>query len=430
MTRTRKHVDETTLGAAAAYVPRDLQLAIREQTLKTRMTVAVIHRRGGKTVEAINWLLEGCSENPDQFGFFVSPFKSQSKNNCFSYLKEYGRAYDAKVYKTDLRAVLPNGSEIALLGASKGWVEVHRGLAAHRLVFDEVDGIPRPAWTSVFRPMLADTEGPALFIGTPGGGYGHFYEHYQKGLDPNLPHWGSIKRTVYETGIIADSEIEQLKLEMPADDFAREFECDFDVPPPGAFYGEPLSKATIEPVQYDPRHPVFTSWYLDSTDQGTVMFWQVIDGQRRLFDCRQALTTTSTDLARAVLERHAYRYERHYAAPSSLTHDTRGRYAAIRRAGINLKPARALPVMDSIFATKEALPDLVINESLEDLLISLRMYAAEYDADSKTFSSKPVSDWHELYCSALSAFITEHRTHTDWSKPLPLAGDKGFENAA
>ena len=405
--------------SASLYVPRPLQAEIA--AINARFRVANIHRRGGKTVFAVNWLIDGCVENPDWFSFFVSPFKTQSKANAWNFITLYAERHGAKCFKGDLIAEFPNGSAIQLLGAAEGWYATHRGRAANRIAMDEISQTSPDAWRSVFRPMLADTGGDALFIGTPQG-EDYFAELYRMGLNPDMPNWGCITRDVTQTGIISDEEIQNLRDEMPEADFEREFMARFDVSPPGAFFGEQLKLATIEPAPHIPELPVYTSWFLNDTDAGTVIYWQDLKGKKRIFDTEHSLTTTTAELAASVLSR-GFEYGRHYLAPNGVTDDARGRYGELRRAGVRLRRGESLPIIESIFATKTALPEIVINETLSDLVVALRTYHAEFDEKAKVFKARPEMDWTHGYSMAVSAFLTQYRTHTDWDKPLPLAED-------
>ena len=90
--------------------------------------------------------------------------------------------------ETRLEVSFPNGAKGHYVSLDDP--DNARGLTAHRIVVDEAGDVPRDAWYSVLRPMLMDTNGWALLMGTPKG-RNWFWEEWVKGADhpENATQW-------------------------------------------------------------------------------------------------------------------------------------------------------------------------------------------------------------------------------------------------
>ena len=82
-------------------------------------------------------------------------------------------------HETELRAELPNGGRIQLLGCERP--QTLKGLYIDGVVLDEVAQMPPKMWTEVIRPALSDREGFMIAIGTPQG-HNAFFDLYQHGV--------------------------------------------------------------------------------------------------------------------------------------------------------------------------------------------------------------------------------------------------------
>ena len=74
---------------------------------------------------------------------------------------------------TQTRIRLTNGTEILCLPTGLSGVGI-RGLTVHRLYADEASRIPEPVWDAV-TPMMLTTGGKTIFLSTPAGKQGMFY---------------------------------------------------------------------------------------------------------------------------------------------------------------------------------------------------------------------------------------------------------------
>lgn len=212
------------------YVPRAWQQeVVRNQT---RFTVLALHRRAGKTTLAVSQLLTAAFHKVGNYTY-VSPQKNQSKTNMWDIIKHMlgdllsvttpnGPVVDVR--ESDLSIRFFNGSKLWLLGAEDP--DKIRGAKLTGAIVDEVAQMPREIWSEVLRPALMDSNGWAMFIGTPKG-VNLFSELFYRGEDPKYPEWSAKKYTCYETGALSAKEIEAYKAEVDENTFRREMLCDF-----------------------------------------------------------------------------------------------------------------------------------------------------------------------------------------------------------
>lgn len=415
---------------------RPLQKAIK--TAQARMQVAAVHRRYGKTFGAADWLIDAAErcEHPNPRCYFVFPYARQAEEVTWDMFKallgqeEYTKSSkDEDAILMDewrLEIRLPKREQdsvrplIKLLGAQE--YHKHRGKYADAVAFDETVDIPPPAWTQVFRPMLSDRDGRALFIGTPRG-KDWFYDLWRNAA--TLPGWAQYHATVYETGVLPDAEIAALEREVPEHEFAQEYLCDWDRPAPGAFFQRQINAMLdthrIGVVPHLPDASVIASWHLHkSIDTSTVLFWQRSGAMVHCFDAEQVQAQSFTDLCEIVAGK-PYVYSQHLAAPDMK--DDSWRLRTARKLGLKLRPVRPFEVMDGIDRARAMMPRMRIsNGSAGDLVEACRSYHASYDEKKRVYR-EPVLDWSASWADALMTFCQGYNENrSDWSKPIPYRG--------
>jgi len=150
----------------------------------------------------------------------VAPSYRQAKSICWVDLKEriIHHRWDRKINDSDLSILLKNNSTIALRGADNE--QSLRGVGLDFLVMDEFADIKPYAWQEVLRPTLSDTQGHALFCGSPKG-YNWAYDLFVKGTQDK--EWKSFKFTTLEGGQVTKHEIEQAKNDLDERTFQQEY---------------------------------------------------------------------------------------------------------------------------------------------------------------------------------------------------------------
>jgi hypothetical protein len=220
-------VGEVTIRGA--LTPRPHQRAAHALHLVIRFLVLVWHRRAGKTVFAIEELIEGAMEATAagrahaRFGY-VAPLLKQARAVAWDYLRQFtAHIPGVLVNETNLEVTLPGGARIRLFGADNP--DAMRGLYFDGVVLDEVADIRPQTWGEIIRPALADRQGWAIFIGTPKGVnlFSDLYQQALKGEDG----WGCDLRRADQTDALDPAEVESARRQMSPPQFAQEFDCDF-----------------------------------------------------------------------------------------------------------------------------------------------------------------------------------------------------------
>ena len=185
---------------------------------KARFRVLISGRRFGKTFVAINELAR-FARYPNKKCWYVAPSYRQAKSICWVDLKEriIHHRWDKKINDSDLSILLKNNSTIALRGADNE--QSLRGVGLDFLVMDEFADIKPYAWQEVLRPTLSDTQGHALFCGSPKG-YNWAYDLFVKGTQDK--EWKSFKFTTLDGGQVTKHEIEQAKNDLDERTFQQE----------------------------------------------------------------------------------------------------------------------------------------------------------------------------------------------------------------
>ena len=189
-----------------------------------RFRVLVTGRRFGKTYLAINEIAKFASQ-PNKKVWYVAPTYRQAKTICWSELKDklIRHKWVKGINHSDLTITLRNKSTITLRGSEN--YDALRGVGLDMVIFDEFSDINKEAWYEVLRPTLSDTNGHALFCGSPRGFGNWSYELFKMG--ETNKEWESFKYTTLEGGQVPDEEIEQAKQDLDIRTFQQEYEATF-----------------------------------------------------------------------------------------------------------------------------------------------------------------------------------------------------------
>ena len=165
------------------------------------------------------------ASQPNQRIWYVAPTLKMAKDICWSQLKEVLNQFNwiEDINNSDLTVTLRNHSRISLRGADNE--NSLRGVGLDFLVMDEFSDINPVAWYEVLRPTLSDTQGHALFCGTPRGFGNWSYDLYTKGLSDK--EWKSFKFTTLEGMQVPPEEIEQAKDDLDERTFQQEYLASF-----------------------------------------------------------------------------------------------------------------------------------------------------------------------------------------------------------
>jgi len=140
----------------------------------------------------------------------------------FEYLP---KEFISKKNEVELSVDLIQGSVITLKGADTP--DSLKGVGLNFCVLDEYGQMKEMVWDEIIRPMLIDTKGDAIFIGTPVG-YNHFWKLYNKEKDDSdykSFHFRTVDNLAIE-GIV--EEVEKARLETDPIRFSQEYEANFE----------------------------------------------------------------------------------------------------------------------------------------------------------------------------------------------------------
>jgi hypothetical protein len=372
----------------------------------------VAHRRAGKTVAAVNDLIRkamACERSEPRFAY-VAPFTSQAKDVAWSYLRQYTASIRGAVASvSELRVDLPTGARIRLYGADH--YDRLRGIYLDGVVLDEFADMDPRAWSEVIRPALADRQGWAAFIGTPKG-RNAFFELYERAAAS--PDWFALRLKASETGLLLPEEVEALKAELSADEYAREMETSFEAAIAGAYYAAALTAAEgegrIGRVAHDPACEVHAAFDLGIADSTAIWLAQFVGREIRLIDYIENSGVALDWYARALRER-PFLY-----APLILPHDAMARELGsglsrvemLQGLGFAVRIAPRIGVADGIEAVRRLLPRTWIDgQRCEAGLRALRDYREKSDP-KRRIALGPLHDWTSHAADALRYLLTAY----------------------
>jgi hypothetical protein len=377
-----------------------------------RWACIVAHRRAGKTVAAINDLIRAATacQLPEPRYAYVAPFTSQAKDVAWSYLRQYTAPIaGARASVSELRVDLPGGARIRLYGADN--YNRLRGIYLDGVVLDEYADMDPRAWSEVIRPALADRQGWAAFIGTPKG-RNAFFELYERAAAS--PEWFALRLKASTTGLIPHEELEALKAELSADEYARELETSFEAAIAGAYYAAALNTAEgegrIGRAPHDPACEVHAAFDLGIADSTAIWLAQFVGREIRLIDYIENSGVALDWYARALRER-PYLY-----APLILPHDAMARELGsglsrvemLQGLGFSVRIAPRIGVADGIEAVRRLLPRTWIDAGrCEAGLRALRDYREKSDA-KRRIALGPLHDWTSHAADALRYLMTAY----------------------
>lgn len=350
------------------YKPRSYFADTIHRTRK-RWIYIVAHRRAGKTVALANTLIRAALDNPrvdppPRYAY-VGPSFDQTKDLVWAYLKRYtANIPGVRHLEGELAVVFPGGGTIRLYGGALAY-ERMRGIYLDGAVLDEYPLLNPRAWTSVVRPCLADFRGFAIVSGTSNGD-DHFHALKMKAEDDAA--WDVFDIKITDTGSEALSldEVEEMRNDMSADEFAREMLNSFDAPVEGAYYTEALNALQLQGrvcrVAPDLNTSVLTSWDLGMKHLQVVWLFQLAGRELHWLDYiegRGKSLSYYTDILAIKAKTHGFRYRAHL-----LPHDvevrelTTGYSRRHELVGLLAEPVITVPnhsTEDGISATRAAL---------------------------------------------------------------------------
>jgi hypothetical protein len=405
-----------------AYKPREQQLAIHELMDSKRFGVVVAHRRMGKTVSAINHLIKDALLNQKEAPryAYIAPTYGQAKRVAWDYLVKYAEPLGGTSNISELRVDFW-GRRIQLFGSDNP--ETLRGQYFDGVILDEIGDQNPKIWTDIVRPSLADRKGWCMFIGTPKG-HNHFKELRDRAVKEDG--WGLLEFKASETGVVDDTELKAAKNEMGEDRYRQEFECSFDAPIQGSYFGEIINeledKKHMQEIPREELSRTFTAWDLGMGDSTSIWVAQLVGTEVRLLDYYENHGVGLDHYVKWIKDND------YLKAEHILPHDVRvrelgtgkSRMEMLEESGLEVKIAPRMGLDDGIQAVRRLLPRCWFNvPKVQTGLNCLRNYRRDYDEKRKIFYERPLHDWSSHGSDAFRYLaLGLDEGHSTWSKPI------------
>lgn len=369
-----------------------------------RWSIAVCHRRAGKTVACIQKLIKCALEcdKPRPRYAYIAPLLKQAKTVSWDYLKRFALAIPGTTaHESELRVDFPTGAQIRLYGADRP--DSLRGIYLDGVVLDEAADMHPRLFSEILRPALSDRQGWAVWIGTPKG-ENSFYDLWKEtGEEKNVDDWCRLMLRASETGYVPADELLDARRHMTDDQYSQEYECSFTAAIIGSYYSKEMQaledQGRFIPRVYDKALEVHTAWDLGLSDQTVIWFYQQTG--RDIWVCDYyANYDYGFEHYANVLRDKGYKYGRHFL-PHDVQHkhETGGDLVKTRKQtleglGVGVSVVPKWTVEDGINAVRRVLPRCWFDTELcKEGVKALKHYRREWDDIRKVFRDKPLHDW-------------------------------------
>jgi hypothetical protein len=313
------------------------------------------------------------------------------------------------------------GRRISLYGSENG--DSLRGQYFDGVVLDEIGDQNPKIWNEIIRPALADRKGYCLFIGTPKGN-NHFKEFRDRA--ETAEGWKLLEFKASQTGLLDAQELASAKNEMGEDKYIQEFECSFDSPVEGSYYGKLMNDAEeanrVGVVPRDDLSNTFTAWDLGMSDSTSIWVAQTVGKEVRLVDY---VENHSQSLEWYV---NWLRDNNWHKATHILPHDVevrelgtgRSRKEMLMESGLEIIIAPKLSVADGIQSVRRLLPRCWFNkETTKQGIDCLRNYRRVYDEKRNVFFDTPLHDFASHGSDAFRYLaVGLNEPDSSWTQPL------------
>lgn len=270
------------------YTARKQMVAFHAR--KQRRAVLVTHRRFGKTrgvLEDLRMAMLTSTRHRPRYSY-VAPTVKQAKYIAWPFIEDLFAAQvpGCQLNRSELTATFEfNNATLRLFGVENA--EGMRGGYNDGIVCDEYGDFPPDVWPYILRPTLLDRNGWAVFTGTPKGRTA-LWAVWQLARE-NPDRYFSLMVRASDSGLIDQETLDEIRAEIGETAFMQEFECSFDVPVEGSYYGQLLHDAEAEGrlwCDFEPyaELPYFTAWDIGVDDRTAIWVWQPAPGALLIHD--------------------------------------------------------------------------------------------------------------------------------------------------
>ena len=361
-----------------------------------RFNVLVCHRRFGKTVLAVIFLLFRAIQEKWLY-WYIAPTYKQSKAIAFDMLRKFWEKIPwTKINISELTIELFNWSKIRLFGAD--YPDSLRWLDIKWVVFDEYAQQPPSIYPEIIFPMINANNGWSLWIWTPKW-KNNFYDLYTKAINDDK--YYTMLYTVYDTNLLNDEQIKQAREEMSEDEFNQEYLCSWVASIKWAYYWKEMSEAReqnrIIKLPIETHLKVNTFWDLWINDTMVIWFIQFYWKEIRVIDHYENSWEWFEHYIK-ILREKGYDYENHYYPHDIEVKELQSWISRkdflIRSWITNIKVVPKVSIQDWIDAVRRVLKYCYFDENkCYRWIEALTQYHKEYDEKNKIYKSSPKHDW-------------------------------------
>ena len=207
---------------------QDIISACFDDTIK-RVVVCCARQLGKSYVMRyviIKWMLERTVECA-----YISPTNKLNNEVFNKFARILPKNIIKKINGSSLEIELINNSRVTFLSGES--IQNCRGLTLDYVIVDETafikeyaPGTKQHFWYNIVSPFLDAKSGKAVFISTPNGSQGFFYEQVNK-AQSGSDGYAYVKCTIYDDETKTKEWIEEKKADLPSIAFQQEYECKF-----------------------------------------------------------------------------------------------------------------------------------------------------------------------------------------------------------
>lgn len=405
------------------FIPRDYQVPVlKALDSGYKRAVCVWHRRSGKDKTFLNYTIKEMFKRKGVYYYFTPTYAQGKKTvwmqigkDGFKFLDHFPPELVKRKNDTEMLVETTNGSIFQVIGTDN--YDSIRGTNPVGCVFSEYSYQDPNAW-SIIRPILAENDGWAVFNYTPQGD-NHGRDLFD--MAKKEKSWYCEKLTVDDTKVIPEHVLEQERKEIMyqyGDDafYQQEYECNFDIPIQGAYYGPQLNLAIKEnrmtKVPWETGISVDTWWDLGIDDSMSIWFSQTIGREIRFIDYIEG-SGEGLDHYAKLLKSKPYVYGRHVAPHDIEVREIgtgKSRRETAARFGINFEVAPKLSIEDGINACRMIFSRLYFDEGkCERGLKALKNYTKEWDDKTKKYKNRPLHNWASHAADAFRTFGVSYK---------------------
>lgn len=316
-----------------------------------------------------------------------------------------------KTNEQEMQVELTNGSIYQIVGTDK--MDNLMGTNPVGCIFSEY-ALQNPKAWDLFRPILTENHGWAVFIYTPRG-RNHGKILYDMAKDN--PDWFCERLTIADTmredgtPVITKEDIDRERREgMDEELIQQEYYCSFEGYQEGSYYVKQLREAQsrITSVPFNPRLPVATFWDLGIGDASAIWFVQRVGQELHIIDYYETSGEGMAYYAKYLKDK-PYQYSEHYFPFDG---DVKELGTGVSRKetaeSLGLFPIEIVPklsVDDGINAVRLVFPRCWFDrEKCQQGLNALANYHKVRDELRQEFKAKPEHDWSSHGADAFRYF--------------------------